>query len=304
MFLSGFTAIQLSLKLVRSSKVAVPISTFARTRLANPVMQIAAFLPPRAAESVQKSVAPSELFLARNWIDLDSRLRKPGIGVLVVDPSAEGAMNLRAAATILRRHRSIPSVAYLELRPENLKAVLQLSKYGLEEVLLRATCEDNDCLIDTLRRLSGKARALEILGVFGPSLAGVAPGLLAAIQDLVEHPVEYQNAADIAHAGGLSRKQVYRAFQRAHLGTPRKFLNLVRVLWGYGCLCETHLSVPIVSAALGYRRPHLFSDYFSEILGSPPSRPQIEIDKHAILMSVIEWLRKPATRARRFLKSA
>lgn len=256
-------------------------------------MHVAAFLPSNRIQLIRQFFRRTELFSAASWEDLNQRLGNRGADLALIDPSAEGVMNLDAATTILRRHRATPVVAYVTATNDNLSAVARLSRYGLADVLLSPYGDDGVKLFEMVQRFAGHRLAHAFLGVVEAQLGRLQPALYRAAQDVFERPHRYQTAVDIAHESNLSTKVVYRAFNRAQLGTPSRFVTASKVLRGVAYLRETGQPVWSVGRKVGYSRPRVFSKQFKEVFGCSPSsfrRSSNEID---VLERVLEWLYKP-----------
>ncbi|HEV2038036.1 MAG TPA: hypothetical protein VGQ96_05450, partial [Candidatus Eremiobacteraceae bacterium] len=65
-------------------------------------MSVAAFLPPRLLTHVKHVFADEpELFVASSWQELESLIRRKPISVVILDPTADGIMNVSAVAGLL-----------------------------------------------------------------------------------------------------------------------------------------------------------------------------------------------------------
>jgi AraC-like DNA-binding protein len=226
-------------------------------------------------------------------MQLESRLATPGIELVLVDPSADGTMNVGAIARILNRNLPVPVVAYVTLTNENLKAVMQLYKYGLSEALLHPFSEKRLPFREFANRCAGNRVAYGFLGLFQNRLMRLEPRLVGALMDLFERPHRYDTAADIGRESALSPKRVYRALTKAQLGTPKKLVIAAKILRGYAYLRETRGPIRSVSEKLGYGMPRSFSEQTFEILGCSPSRLRKDPNAAEVITKVMEWLYKP-----------
>jgi AraC-like DNA-binding protein len=260
-------------------------------------MAIAAFLPPANADYVCHTLVANDLILATSWSDLESHMRNPATSLTLVDPSAEGEMNIAAVSRILKRHRDPPVAAYVPLSCENLKAVLYLSARGLRQVFLHPMIDDGKQLFVFARRLAGHHLAYEFLGLFETRLACLHPRLVSALTDLFERPHRYETAADIGRESRLSTKCVYRVFQRAGLGTPKKFVTAAKLLRGYAYLREGSDCLKSVSKEVGYSGARTFSSQMAEIFGCSPVRLRKEANVTEVVAQLVEWVQKPDRRS-------
>ena len=254
---------------------------------------IAAFLTPSIAASISKNIPEGALLLARDWGEFDSYLANPNVKLGLVDPAAEGVMNLAAATRILNRRGPVPILAYVDLRNEELKAIAVLARHGLTKALLHPSRDNGAQLLEIARHSSAQRFAYAFLGLLETRLAQLGPDLFRAIQDLFERPQRYETATDIGREGGLSTKHVYRAIRKAQLGTPKKLVTAAKVVRGYSYLRDNDDLIRSVSKCLGYSRPRVFSEQITDIFGYPPSGLRRNLDATDVLINLMEWLYKP-----------
>src|SRR5205814_8251877 len=76
------------------------------------------------------------LLLASSWQELESFIRLKPVSVVVLDPAADGIMNVGAVASLLKRYPSLPLIAYVTLHAPQFSAVAQLGRLGSKEVVL------------------------------------------------------------------------------------------------------------------------------------------------------------------------
>jgi AraC-like DNA-binding protein len=212
-----------------------------------------------------------------------------------VDPSAEGDMNIAAVSRILKRHREAPVAAYVPLSCENLKAVLYLSRRGLREVFVHPLIDDGKQLSAFARRLAGHHLAYEFLGLFETRLVCLQPRLVSALTDLFERPHRYETAGDIGRESHVSTKCIYRVFQKAGLGTPRRFVAAAKLLRGYAYLRNSSDLIGSVSKEVGYGA-RAFSSQIFEIFGCSPVRLRKEANFTEVITQLVEWVQKPERR--------
>lgn len=257
------------------------------------IMTIAAYLTPRQIDVVTQVLGRANLFRARSWEDLDWRLGNAGATLALIDPAADGSMNVCAAIRILTCHGSTPVVAYVTLTYENLSAVARLSRHGLAGVLLSPQEDDGAELHKLLKRFTGDRVAHGFLALVEARLRGLEPRLFVAVQDVFERPERYKTATDIARESNLSTKHLYRAFKKAQLGTPRKLLTAAKVLRGFAYLQERTEPIHCVCTKLGYSGTRAFSIQVRKIFGCSPSDLRRVPKSRHILEYVFEWLYKP-----------
>lgn len=257
-------------------------------------MTFAAFLPLENANYLCRRLPGETLFVATSWAELTKYLSSSEVDFALVDPSAEGYMNIAAVARVLTEYSAKPVVAYVTLSAENLKAALYLSSRGLHEVFLHP--DDGKTLSAFAHRLVGDRLAYEFLVMFETRLARLPPSLMSALKDLFERPHRYETAADIGMQSGVHVKSVYRAFNAAGIGTPRKLVTAAKLLRSYAYLRQGLQPVGAVSREVGYSTPRLFSKQVTEIFGCSPTRLRKETNTAEISAQLVEWLYKPRPR--------
>lgn len=106
-----------------------------------------------------------------------------------------------------------------------------------------------------------------------------------AHQDYMEQALRYiqynyagvLSISDIASYVGVSRSQLYRAFQE-NLGlSPHEYLQKYRINEACSLLCSRELTVAEVAASVGYADPLYFSRAFKRLKGQTPTEYQREM---------------------------
>jgi AraC-like DNA-binding protein len=258
-------------------------------------MTIAAFLPPANADYVRSAVVSTKIILATSWSDLESYASDPAIDLALIDPSAEGAMNIDAVTRTLKHYCDTPVAAYVPLTCENLKAVLYLSRYGLREAFLHPITDGRQ-LSQFAHRLAGHRLAYEFLGSFETRLVHLDPSLLNALRDLFERPHRYETAGDIGRESGVSTKSIYRVFRGAGLGTPRKFVTAAKILRGYAYLRGSQKLIGSIGKEVGYAGGRTFARQVLDIFGCSPVQLRKFENVPEVVTQLVEWVQKPERR--------
>ncbi len=258
-------------------------------------MILIAFLPPKAAESLRRFVAGEKVMLARSWREVESLLHVYAASAVILDPAADGCMNVQAAIDLMRKFPATPTVAYVSLTAPNLKAVFELSRFGLSAAVVHSPNEPTRQLYNVLSKATIHTHVSDVLGWMERSLAELPPSITNAMMDLFERPHRYETTADIALQGGVSTKALYRTFQAAHLASPRKFLVVAKLLRGYALIRDSGLPARSAAARVGYTRASDFSQHCVEVFGSPPRGLRKESNREEVVKALLDWLCKPRT---------
>ena len=254
-------------------------------------MTLAAFLPRAFAVHVRTTVPNEQVLFAQSWQELDSLVALSSVNVGILDPSASGAPEIATVIALIRKHPSVPLLAYVPLTEQSFRAVATLSKYGLADAIVHPSDEKRlGNAIDTCGRTS---LIRELLGTLEVALAKLSPEVLRAVQDLFERPKRYETGADIARSARTPIKNVYRDFQAADLGTPKKLVTVAKLLCGYCYLRSSSNSIRGICRKLGYSRPQIFAEYSSKVFGCYPSSLRTADDVE-VVRSLLDWFYKPS----------
>ena len=256
-------------------------------------MSVAAFLPARLLAHVKHVFAEEpELLIADSWQELESLIRRKPVSVVILDPLADGIMNVGAVAGLLKRYPSLPLIAYVTLHAPQFSAVAQLGRLGLKEVVLHHFDDEPEAFKERVERLEGSELTHELLGALRPRLAHVPRQLAVTLENLFEQPHRYGSAFDIAMEAGIAIVGVYRNIRDARLGSPKRLLIAAKVLRGFGFLRDPGYSVVDVSMKLGYKTTRIFSQHWVSIFGETPARLRNRLSDEAAVNAVLEWIRE------------
>ena len=255
-------------------------------------MSVAAFLPPRLLTHVKHVFADEpELLIASSWQELESLIRRKPVSVVVLDPAADGTMNVGAVAGLLKRYPSLPLIAYVTLHAPQFSAVAQLGRLGLKEVVLHRFDDAPEGFKERVERLEGNALTHDVVEALRERLSQLPRQLSVAVENLFEQPHRYGSALDLAMEASLAIVSVYRNLDAAQLGSPKRLLIAAKVLRGFGYLRDPGYSVLDVSIKLGYKTARIFSQHWVGVFGLTPARIRTRLTDQAAIESILRWLR-------------
>jgi AraC-like DNA-binding protein len=261
-------------------------------------MAMVVFLPP-ASRSRLRTVFPNQVLRsASSWSDLAALMGQPGVTVAVIDPDADGATKLDAAVTILRNHPLIPTFAYVSPTPTTLRSVLQLSKHGLENAFLCGHPDIDRNWQKALELAAGRRLVYGLLRAMETRIRHLPFDLKRTLIDLFERPHGYDCVTDIACEAGISVRCLYKAFERAGLGSPKKMLTIAKLARGYSLLVSSSAQLPKISYHLRYSRPRLFSEAIAQVFGSSPLALRRDPNPDEAVLHLLEWLYRPTLNSR------
>jgi AraC-like DNA-binding protein len=254
-------------------------------------LSVAAFLPSRLLTHVRHVLADEpEFFIASSWQELESIIRRKPISVVILDPTADGLMNVGAVAGLLKRYPSLPLIAYVTLHAPQFNAVAQLGRLGLKEVVLHHFDDEPEGFRERVERVEGNALTHDVIEALRDRLAKLPRQLSVAVENLFDQPHRYTSALDLGMEAGVAIVSVYRNLDNAQLGSPKRLLIAAKVLRGFGYLRDPGYSVLDVSIKLGYKTARIFSDHWVSVFGITPARVRTRLTDDTAIESVLRWL--------------
>ena len=254
---------------------------------------VAAFLPPGLLTHVKHVFADEpDLLVASSWHELESFIRRKPVNVVILDPSADGTLNVGAVAGLLKRYPSLPLIAYVTLHAPAFKAIAQLGKLGLEDVVLHRFDDAPERFRERVEQVQGNSLTHRVIEELDGSLRLLPRQLFVTIVNLFQQPHRYTSALDLA-IEGVAIVSVYRNLDAAHLGSPKRLLIAAKVLRGFGYLRDPGYSVLDVSIKLGYKTARIFSHHWVSVFGLTPARVRNRLTDDDAIESVLRWIRTP-----------
>jgi AraC-like DNA-binding protein len=251
---------------------------------------IAAFLPPRLLAHVRHVfVDEPDLLIASSWQELESFIRRKPVNVVVLDPSADGTLNVGAVAGLLKRYPSLPLIAYVTLHAPAFKAIAQLGRLGLEDVVLHHFDDAPERFRERVEQVQGNSLTHRVIEELSGSLRVLPRQLFVTIENLFQQPHRYTSALDLAMEG-IAIVSVYRNLDAAHLGSPKRLLIAAKVLRGFGYLRDPGYSVLDVSIKLGYKTARIFSHHWVSVFGVTPARARNRLTDDDAVGLVLRWI--------------
>jgi len=257
-------------------------------------LSVAAFLPARLLTHVKHVFADeAELFVASSWQELESFIRRKPVSVVILDPSADGIMNVSAVAGLLKRYPSLPLIAYVTLNAPAFNAVAQLGRMGLEDVVLHHFDDVPERFRERVEQVEGNALTHSVIEAISDRLKQLPRQLSVTVENLFDQPHRYMSALDLGMEAGIAIVSVYRNLDTAQLGSPKRLVIAAKVLRGFGYLRDPGYSVLDVSIKLGYKSARIFSQHWVSVFGVTPARVRTRLTDDEAIESVLRWLRDP-----------
>lgn len=257
-------------------------------------MSVAAFLPARLLTHVKHVFADDpDILVASSWEELEAFIRRKPVTVVILDPSADGTMNVSAVSGLLKRYPSLPLIAYVTLNAPAFNAVAQLGRMGLEDVVLHHFDDAPDRFRERVEQVEGNALVNTVVEAIGDKLRQLPRQLSIAVENLFDQPHRYTSALDLGMEAGIATVRLYRNLEAAQLGSPKRLLIAAKVLRGFGYLRDPGYSVLDVSIKLGYKAARIFSQHWVSVFGITPARVRTRLTDDEAIESVLRWLSAP-----------
>lgn len=257
-------------------------------------MSVAAFLPARLLTHVKHVFADEpELLVASSWLELEAFIRRKPVSVVILDPSADGTMNISAVAGLLKRYPSLPLIAYVTLNAPAFNAVAQLGRMGLEDVVLHHFDDAPERFRERVEQVEGNALTHSVIASIADRLKQLPRKLSVTVENLFDQPHRYMSAIDLGMEAGIAIVSVYRNLDTAQLGSPKRLVIAAKVLRGFGYLRDPGYSVLDVSIKLGYKSARIFSQHWVSVFGVTPARVRTRLTDEAAIENVLRWLGAP-----------
>lgn len=234
-----------------------------------------------------------DLCIADSWETLETLIRLEPLSVVVMNPAADGTMDVARACKLIRRFSSIPFIAYVPLDAPFARGIAHMSNDGLQDLVVIRANDSPARFRETLTRVSIVKELGEIVDALQPWFGRLPPTLTQVLIDALRQPHVYASAEAIAAAAGMTVSALYRAFRSARMNSPKSFVVGAHVFRGYLYLKDVGFSIRDIAAKLGYTHPRIFAHQTECVLGEPPSKIRHSLDMDTAVQRLVVWLSSP-----------
>jgi AraC-like DNA-binding protein len=254
-------------------------------------MTVVAFLPDRLLAHIRHVfVKEPDFVIAKSWNEVETLVREKPVTALILDPAADGVMNVEAVMNLLKRYPSLPIVGYVVLNPASFGAVMQLTRAGLQNVVLQRFEDSPQRFRETVERTRGNPLKRKLLDSLRPQLNLLPLKLVSTVDEMFEWPERYSSSQDVALRAEMSSVRVYRNFSMAGLGSPKRMLRAAKLLRAVGYLQDRGYSVRDVAKKVGYRNQRIFAEHTLDVFGLTPSRVRSHLTPDDAVEKLLTWL--------------
>jgi len=253
-------------------------------------MRVAIFLCPRQAAQVKAALEfHDEICIADSWETLETLIRVEPLSVVVLNPAADGTMDVTRACRLIRRYSSIPFVAYVPLDAPYMRGIAHMSNDGLQDLVLVSSNDSPIRFRETLARVSSVQELSALVEKLQPLFRTLPGSLAQVLVDTLRRPHAYASAEDIAAASGMTVSGLYRSFRCARMSSPKSYVVGARAFRGYLYLRDAGFSVRDIAAKLGYTHPRIFAHQIECVLGDRPSRIRRSLEIEECVQKLVTW---------------
>jgi AraC-like DNA-binding protein len=234
--------------------------------------------------------------IAESWAELIALIHNYPIALAIVNPAADGKMNIHAVANLLRKYPSATVIAYIKLDPDSFRAAAQLSKRGLQIIVLETYDDSPPRLREIINEAASNPLLRYALRTLHPGLSALSFEVCRVVEDLFLTPHRYATAHDMAKDAKISVLQLYREFERARLVSPKKLIIAAKVLSACRYLHDADQSISAVAEKVGYGQTRILARHSVEMLGVTLSGMRGKLGKTTFHRRMLTWLTPPQTR--------
>jgi len=253
-------------------------------------LRVAVFLPDAQAAHVKAALETHhDLCFADSWETLETLIRVEPLSVVVLNPAADGTMDVTRACKLIRRFSSIPFVGYVPLDARFARGIAHMSNDGLQDLVVVHASDSPVHFRETLARVSSIQELGEMVEALQPWFRQLPGALTQVLVDALRQPHKYASAEAIAAAAGMTVSALYRAFRSARMNSPKSYVVGAHIFRGYLYLKDIGFSIRDISAKLGYTHPRIFAHQTECVLGEPPSKIRHTLELGTAVQRLVTW---------------
>jgi AraC-like DNA-binding protein len=235
-------------------------------------LEVAARLSPSVLVYLRRVLGDEHgLTGVTGWSELITIVRRSPVDVLVVDPRVDGSTEIEPLYELMERYPTLPVVVYTSLAAETLRTTVTLAQRGVRHVVLRGFDDEPRRLKDLLERLPARRLGGEALESIMDRLEGAMPLLQRALMRMYESPHLIDGVESLAHAAGMTRRNLDRWLVKQELASARVLIFTARLAQAYHYLGEKGFLLEDITRKLGYASPRVFSRQVRATTGHSPS---------------------------------
>ncbi len=276
------------------------------SRIASRAPVIATVLTP--LERVKVDVAANGVFevIHRGSVEEIARdVRAQEVDAVIVSVARYDVTSTARMATMVREFPTIPAFALLtDVQRSTPHSVLELGKVGVRSLIDATSASGWSTLRDLLTHERSTDVQRQMLGALNFDLAGAPPDCWKFFELLFTHKPYIANVRQMGRYLSVIPGTLMSRFYRAGLPSPKRYIDVGRLVRAARMLENAGLSVTSVARKLDYSSPQAFSRHVRCVLGMSPVRFRESCDGERMLLRFREELIIPHLRTLRSFRPA
>ncbi len=256
---------------------------------------IATVLTP--LERIRVDVASEGAFevLHRGSVDeLADDVRSQEVDAVILSVARYDTGSTARMAAMVREFPTVPTFALLtDVQRSTPHSVLELGRVGVRTLIDARSPAGWSALRDLLTHERSTDVQRQMLGALNLDLAGVAPDCWKFFELLFTHKPYIANVRQMGRYLNVVPGTLMSRFYRANLPSPKRYIDVGRLVRAARLLENAGLSVTSVARKLDYSSPQAFSRHVRCVLGMSPVRFREAYDGERMLRKFREELILP-----------
>lgn len=281
-----------------------PRSPLSRSSGRPPV--VATVLTP--LERVRVDVASEGAFkvLHRGSVEeLTDDVRAQDVDAVIVSVARYDTGSTARMAAMVREFPTVPTFALLtDVQRSTPHSVLELGRVGVRTLIDARSPAGWSALRDLLTHEWSTDVQRQMLGALNLDLVGAAPDCWKFFELLFTHKPYIANVRQMGRYLNVIPGTLMSRFYRAKLPSPKRYIDVGRLVRAARLLENTGLSVTSVARKLDYSSPQAFSRHVRCVLGMSPVRFREAYDGETMLRKFREELILPHVSTLRLFRPA
>ncbi len=192
------------------------------------------------------------------------------IRLVVADPSVSDG---RCMEMLLRLREVCPAtlvVVYTSLRASVMADIVELAHHGVQDVVISGTDDTKSRFDELSERGAALPLTSAILRLLDSNLVQLRPMLAEAVREMFATPRRLASVPQLAAAGGVTRRSLYRHLAAAGIQSPRLLVASARIVRAAQVLAHSRMTIRDVALSLGFSKPDIMTVQFVSLTGLRP----------------------------------
>ena len=247
---------------------------------------IATVLTPM--ERVRVDVAADGAFTVLHRASLEeltSDVHSQEVDAVIVSVARYDIGSAARMATMVREFPTVPTFALLtEMQRSTAHSVLELGKVGVRTLIDATLPSGWSTLRDLLRHERSGDVQRQMLGALNLDLAGAPKDCWRFFELLFTHKPHIVNVRQMGRHLNVVPGTLMSRFYRANLPSPKRYIDVGRLVRAARLLENAGLSVTSVARKLDYSSPQAFSRHVRCVLGMSPVQLRESYDGETMML--------------------